>query len=143
MIEIVHENSIPVSFGDCDPAGIVHYPNHFRWFDATFHALLRRWGGGHNAICAELGSIGLGLIDVGGTFRSPAVNGDRLDLVARIVEWNARTFRLAYKGMIGERLVVEGFELRGVFIREGERLRGGEVAPLRAILEAGAARAAS
>lgn len=143
MIEIVHENAIPVSFGDCDPAGIVYYPNHFRWFDATFHALLFRWSGGHAAICAELGAIGLGLIDVGGTFRSPAVNGDRLDLVARIVEWNARTFKLAYEGRIGERLVVQGFELRGVFIREGGRLRAGEVAPLRAILEAGAARAAS
>ncbi|MFN3549699.1 MAG: acyl-CoA thioesterase [Mesorhizobium sp.] len=143
MIEIVHQNSIPVSFGDCDPAGIVYYPNHFRWFDATFHALLHRWGGGHGAICGELGSIGLGLIDVGGTFRSPAADGDRLDLVARLVEWNARTFKLAYEGRIGERLVVQGFELRGVFIRDGERLRAGEVAPLRAILEAGAARAAS
>lgn len=143
MIEIVHENSIPVSFGDCDPAGIVYYPNHFRWFDATFHALLFRHGAGHAAICAELCSIGLGLIDVGATFRSPAVNGDRLDLAVRIVEWNAKTFRLAYRGMIGGRPVVEGFELRGVFIRDGERLRAGEVAPLRAILEAGAGRAPS
>ena len=143
MIEIVHDNAIPVSFGDCDPAGIVYYPNHFRWFDATFHALLFRHGSGHAAICAGLGAIGLGLIDVGATFRSPAVDGDRLDLAARIVEWNARTFRLAYRGLIGGRLVVEGFELRGVFLRDGERLRAGEVAPLRAILEAGAAGAAS
>jgi len=141
MVEIVHEHSIPVSFGDCDPAGIVYYPNHFRWFDATFHALLFSWGRGHAATCAELGAIGLGLIDVGGTFRSPAVNGDRLDLVARIVEWRARTFRIAYEGRVGERLVVEGHELRGVFMRDGERLRAGDVAPLRAILEAGAGRA--
>jgi 4-hydroxybenzoyl-CoA thioesterase len=143
MIDILHHHSIPVSFGDCDPAGIVYYPNHFRWFDATFHALLHRHGGGHAAICDGLGSIGLGLVDVGATFRSPAADGDRLDLVARIVEWNAKTFRLAYRGVIGERLVVEGFELRGVFVREGGRLRAGAVAPLRAILEAGAGRARS
>lgn len=142
MIQIVHENAIPVSFGDCDPAGIVYYPNHFRWFDATFHALLHRWGGGHGVVSAGLGSIGLGLIDVGGTFRSPAVDGDRLDLVARIVEWRTRSFRIAYEGRIGERLVVEGFEVRGVFIRDGERLRAGDVAPLRTILEAGATRVA-
>lgn len=111
MIEIVHENAIPVSFGDRDPAGIVYCPNHCRWFDATF--------------------------------RSPAVDGDRLDLVGRIVQWNARTFRLAYEGLIGGRLVVEGFEPHGVFIRDGGRLRAGVVAPLPAILEAGAARAAS
>lgn len=143
MIEIVHQNAISISFGDCNPAGIVFYPNHFRWFDATFHALLDRWAGGHGAVCAALGSIGLGLIEVGGTFRSPAANGDRLDLVARIVEWRGRTFRLAYEGRIGERLVVEGFELRGIFIRDGDRLRAGDVAPLRAILEAGVAGAAS
>ncbi len=139
MTDIRHRNAIPVSFGDCDPAGIVYYPNHFRWFDATFHALLRQFAVGHAAVCARLGSIGLGLMDCGGTFRSPANDGDLLVLDAQIVEWRDKSLRIAYEGRIGERLVVEGFELRGVFIREGGRLRAGPVAPLRAILEAGAA----
>lgn len=28
-----------VGFGDCDPAGIVYYPNFFRWFDEATQAL--------------------------------------------------------------------------------------------------------
>lgn len=136
MSGILHTHSIPISFGDCDPAGIVYYPNHFRWFDATFHALLFRFAGGHASLCDRLGSIGLGLIDAGGSFRAPAVNGDRLDLEARIVDWSDRTFRIVYEGSIGGRLAVEGHEVRGVFVREGERLRAAPVAPLRAILEA-------
>jgi 4-hydroxybenzoyl-CoA thioesterase len=139
MIDIHHRAVIPVSFGDCDPAGIVYYPNHFRWFDATFHAMLRDRAGGHAAICARLGAIGLGLMDCGGTFRAPANDGDLLELAAHVVEWRDKTLRIAYEGRIGDRLVVEGFELRGVFIREDGRLRAAPVAPLRAMLEAGAA----
>ncbi|BEU28074.1 hypothetical protein PBP221_82140 (plasmid) [Paraburkholderia sp. 22B1P] len=29
---------IDVQFGDCDPAGIVFFPNYLRWVDAAFHA---------------------------------------------------------------------------------------------------------
>jgi acyl-CoA thioesterase FadM len=27
---------ILVAWGDCDPAGIVYYPNYFHWFDTIF-----------------------------------------------------------------------------------------------------------
>ncbi len=30
---------ITVEWGDCDPAGIVFYPNYFRWFNQGAHAL--------------------------------------------------------------------------------------------------------
>lgn len=134
MSEILQSCTIRVSFGDCDPAGIVYYPNHFRWFDATFHALLQRFGG-HAAVSRRLGSIGIGLIEVGGAFRAPAEDGDALVLRARIVEWRDKTLRIAYEGHVDDRLTVEGFEVRGVFIREDGRLRAGKVAPLREILE--------
>ncbi|APH72172.1 acyl-CoA thioesterase [Aquibium oceanicum] len=137
MSEILQTCTIKVSFGDCDPAGIVYYPNHFRWFDATFHALLQRFGG-HAAVSRKLGSIGIGLIEVGGAFRAPAEDGDALVLTARLVEWREKTLRIAYEGRIDDRLTVEGFEVRGLFIREDGQLRAGRMAPLREMLEAGA-----
>ena len=30
---IIHP--VRVEFGDCDPAGIVYFPNFFRWYDAA------------------------------------------------------------------------------------------------------------
>jgi acyl-CoA thioesterase FadM len=33
MKEVIH--TIKVEFGDCDPAGIVWFPNFFRWIDAS------------------------------------------------------------------------------------------------------------
>ena len=140
MSEILQTCTIRVSFGDCDPAGIVYYPNHFRWFDATFHALLQRFGG-HAAVSRKLGSIGIGLIEVGGAFRAPAEDGDALVLTARLVEWREKTLRIAYEGRIDDRLTVEGFEVRGLFIREDGRLRAGRMAPLREMLEAGTGKA--
>ncbi len=42
-----HLRQIEVGWGDCDPAGIVFYPNFYRWFDACSHALLTARGLSH------------------------------------------------------------------------------------------------
>jgi len=86
-----------VSFGDCDPAGIVYYPNIFRWLDATFHVQLRPFGG-HGAVCAQLGSVGLGLVDVSAQFRSPLRDGDHLTILPRFAQWGRKTLTLEYEG---------------------------------------------
>jgi acyl-CoA thioesterase FadM len=38
---LAHRSSFEVQFGDCDPAGIVFYPNYLAWFDAAFGRMLR------------------------------------------------------------------------------------------------------
>lgn len=126
-----------IGFGDCDPAGIVFYPNYLRWFDATFHGLLRSRGKRHQDFCAEHGLVGTGLMDVGATFRSPGRDGDALTLSVWADDWRDKAVRFAYRGTVGERLLVEGYELRGMFVRDGDRLKLGPVAPLKAFLEGG------
>ena len=32
---LVNSRQVEIEFGDCDPAGIVYYPNYFRMFDAA------------------------------------------------------------------------------------------------------------
>ncbi|MVA99260.1 acyl-CoA thioesterase [Nitratireductor sp. CAU 1489] len=124
-----------ISFGDCDPAGIVFYPNFYRWFDATCHAWFRAAAGSHARLCERLGTVGVGLVDSGASFRSPATEGDVLDMALHIEAWNRKTLRLGYRGTVGGRLVVEGFEVRAVFVHADGRMRAGETAPLRALLE--------
>ena len=136
MTEHSFEHTIQISFGDCDPAGIVFYPNFFAWFDATYHAWLRSRGLTHANLAEAIGTIGTGLIDAGASSRSPATNGDRLSVRLTVTEWREKTFHLSYRGQIGDRLVLEGHEVRGVFMREADgRLRAGLVAPLRQLLE--------
>lgn len=123
----------PVSFGDCDPAGISFYPNTFRWMDACFHDWLRG-AGGHAAICARLGAKGIGVIDAQARFLSPTRDGDRLQIALTPVEWAPRSLRLRYEGRVGDRRAIEAEELRGIFVSKDGRLGAGETAPLRAIL---------
>lgn len=123
-----------IGFGDCDPAGIVFYPNYFRWFDATFHALLRSRGERHQAFCERYDLVGAGLMDAGATFRSPGRDGDDLVIAMWVDEWRDKAVRFTYRGTVGERLLVEGHELRGLFMRDGDRLTLSPMAPLKSYL---------
>lgn len=128
---------IQISFGHCDPAGIVFYPNYFRWFDRCFHTYLLKTAGGHRRLCRELEAKGIGLMDVHANFVSPALDGDLMTLDMTILDWGSKSLKLGYRGRIGERTVVNGTELRGMFVTREGRLRAGEMAPLRTLLDAG------
>ena len=128
---------IQISFGHCDPAGIVFYPNYFRWFDRCFHTYLLKTAGGHRRLCRELDAKGIGLMDVRANFVSPALDGDMMTLDMTIRDWGHKSLTLGYLGRVCARAVVEGTELRGMFVMRDGRLRAGEMAPLRALLDAG------
>lgn len=131
----LHTYAIPVTFGDCDPAGIVYYPNILRWVDGTFHDWLRQYGG-HQQICADLGGIGVGLIDVQARFRSPLRDGDRLVVSLLATEWGKRSVTARYAGHVGERLAFEATEVRGLFTRGPDGITVAPMDALRARVEA-------
>lgn len=124
-----------VSFGDCDPAGIVFYPNTFRWMDAAFHNVLRP-AGGHEELCSRLQSVGIGLVDASAKFRFPMRDGDTLEIRSHVSEWSPKTMTLAYEGYVGDTLTFIGSEVRCLFVRTEKGIAAGEISELRAILEA-------
>jgi 4-hydroxybenzoyl-CoA thioesterase len=130
---IVHRWSQPITFGDCDPAGIVFYPNYFAWFDRTFHDWLRQFGG-HTNICTSLGSLGLGLMEVSAKFRAPCKDGDTLDLHLTIEAWDRKALRLSYEGQIAGRTAVIGQEVRGLFKTSPTGIMAGDMQELKAYL---------
>jgi 4-hydroxybenzoyl-CoA thioesterase len=131
---IVHQWSQPVTFGDCDPAGIVFYPNYFAWFDRTFHDWLRKFGG-HAAICSALGSLGLGLMEVNAKFRAPLRDGDMLDVQLSIEMWDRKALRLSYEGHVNGKSAVVGTEARGLFKTSPTGMIAADMQELRAYLE--------
>ena len=56
-----------------------------------------------------------------------------------IEEWGRKTLRLRYEGRVDDRVVVQGHELRGLFVMRDGKMRAAEMAPLREMLETGAA----
>lgn len=123
-----------VVFGDCDPAGIVFYPNIFVWMDRGFQYFLKDKAGGHAAICKELGSRGLGLINANCTFSLPIRQDDELVVAITAINFGPRTFDVKYQGSINGKTVFEGDEKRTMFVNKDGRIRAGDVSLLRSHL---------
>ncbi|MEM9393419.1 MAG: acyl-CoA thioesterase [Pseudomonadota bacterium] len=123
-----------VSFGDCDPAGIVFYPNIFAWLDRTFHLFLDKHGGGHAALCERLGARGIGLTEAQCRFRAPVPEGSDFTVEVSNISWEERVVRLTYTGRVREDVAFEGTETRAVFVFRDGRLRMGNIVDLRAAM---------
>jgi 4-hydroxybenzoyl-CoA thioesterase len=125
----VFRRRITVEWGDCDPMGIVFYPNYFRWLDAQTLAMFAERGLPLAEI-RRLGLHGLPLVDARASFRSPASFGDALDAETRVTEWRRTSFRVGHLFAKGGRPVVEGEEIRiwaGIDPADAARIRPLEI----------------
>jgi 4-hydroxybenzoyl-CoA thioesterase len=92
-----HTTRIEIQFGDCDPAGIVYYPNYFRYCDnataALFSAALgmkkRDWLAAHNA-------AGIPMVDTGARFIAPSHFGDPVDIRSEVTELGRSSFGILH-----------------------------------------------
>ena len=76
---MVRSNTIQlhVKFGDCDPAGIVFYPNYFRWMDVGTRRFFAACGvPGWNAQPVPGGIIGTPLVDASARFLHSVTYGE-------------------------------------------------------------------
>lgn len=101
-----HVHKVHVEFGDCDPAGIVWFPNFFRWVDASSRHFFRACGvpAWHETVKTH-GIIGTPLVETNAKFTRPASYGDDIEVHSSIAEWGARSFRMTH------RIVRGGIEL--------------------------------
>ena len=113
---------VKIAFGDCDPAGIVYYPNFFRWFDAAVHEMFASVGLAADKISRETGLVVWPSIDVKATFHRPARYNESVEVISQVAEWRTKTFLVSHRIVRGDTLICEGSELRFV----GERLAGGD-----------------
>jgi 4-hydroxybenzoyl-CoA thioesterase len=137
-----HIHRISVEFGDCDPAGIVFYPNFFRWFDASARHFfvacgVPPWRETEKAS----GIIGTPLVSVSSDFRLPASYGDVIEVHTAIEEWRGKAFVMKHVIRCGDRLLCEGREVRVFAIRHPDdpaRIKAVPVPPeIRRLCESG------
>lgn len=102
-----------VQFGDTDMAGIVFYPNFYRWMDMATHHLFTSMG----FPAAEMlkNKIGFPLLEAGCTFRSPVKFGDILDIHSYVETVKTKSFKVVHCFKRGDEVVAQGFEWR-VFV---------------------------
>jgi len=113
---------VRVEFGDCDPAGIVFYPNFFRWYDAA-----SRWYFTQRGVPpwreteATRGIIGTPLLEASSRFVRPASYGETVEVHTSIVAWAAKTFTHEHRLMRDGELLAEGREVRAFVVRDPAR----------------------
>ena len=105
-------HKISVEWGDCDPAGIVFYPNYYRWMDeATFH-LFDSVGLGWEDLREKFGAPGLPLISTHAEYRVPGFFGDSLDIEVGVSEWGTKSLTVSHRFLKDGVIAVEGWEKR-------------------------------
>jgi 4-hydroxybenzoyl-CoA thioesterase len=115
-----------VEFGDCDPAGIVWFPNFFRWIDAASrHYFVDCGMPPWHELERSTGLIGTPLVDTQARFVKSASYGDVLDIETAIVEWRRKSFVQRHRVMRAGDLLMECTEVRVFAVRRSAEEGGG------------------
>ena len=101
-----------IEWGDCDSAGIVYYPNYFRWMDQAFHELALVEGFNQRRLSGEYGLLGTPLVGAGGDFTAPASYGEVMDIEVWFTKIGRSSCQLGYRLAVDGRTIVEGYEKR-------------------------------
>jgi len=116
-----HVHHVNIRFGDCDPAGIVFFPNFLKWMDESSLAFFMACGGPPPPELVKThGIVGTPLLDIHTRFVKSATYGEAIAVHTSIVEWNAKTFRHRHLVKRGEDLICEGHELRAFVRRDAQ-----------------------
>ncbi len=116
---------VDVQFGDCDPAGIVFFPNFLRWMDAAslnffVSCGLKPW----NELVKSRGIVGTPLLEIHTRFITSATFGQTLQIETSIVEWREKTFVQKHVVTRGSDLICEGSETRIFVVRDADKVGG-------------------
>jgi 4-hydroxybenzoyl-CoA thioesterase len=110
---------VEIQFGDCDPAGIVYYPNYFRFFDNATAALLSAAFAMHKRNWLEhFGIAGIPMVDTGARFIKPSRFGDVVDIRSEITELGRSSFSVKHTLLRDGEIAIEAHEKRVWVVRD-------------------------
>lgn len=110
---LVNTYQVEIEFGDCDPAGIVYYPNYFRMFDAaTAHLFEAALGMKKIAWTGHYGILGIPMVDTGAKFSRPSRYGDVVTIESSVTAFKRSSFDVSHRLFNAGELAIEGHETR-------------------------------
>lgn len=111
---------VEIQFGDCDPAGIVYYPNYFRFFDNATAAMLSAAFAMHKRNWLDhYGILGVPMVDTGARFIKPSSFGDLVEIRSEIAELGRSSFGVKHTLYRSGEIAIEAHEKR-VWVVRGE-----------------------
>ena len=116
VVSVMYE--VEIMFGDCDPAGIVFFPNFSKWMDASSLNFFVQCGvPTWRELYKTTGIIGTPLLEINTRFLNPATYGERVRVHTSVQEWRAKVFVHKHIVKRGEVVLCEGLETRAFCIR--------------------------
>ncbi len=123
----LHE--VNVQFGDCDPAGIVFFPNFSRWMDAASLSFFMQCGvPPWRELVKTRGIVGTPLLEINTRFLKSVTYGQTIVIATWIEEWRAKVFVQMHRVTRGkgtgssatDELICEGREVRAFVKRDAD-----------------------
>ena len=109
---------VEVMFGDCDPAGIVFFPNFCKWMDASSLNFFVQCGiPPWRELVKTTGIIGTPLLEIHTKFYKSATYGEQLQVHTTVEEWRHKVLIQKHQIRRGEDLLCEGLETRALVVR--------------------------
>jgi 4-hydroxybenzoyl-CoA thioesterase len=108
---VIVEYPFKVRWGDTDAAGIVFYPNFYKWMDEATHAYFTAIGFPTSTLYAEQ-QIATPLLEANCQFKSPLLFEDDVIVHSTVKEMSKKVFKISHQFIKDERIVAEGYEVR-------------------------------
>jgi 4-hydroxybenzoyl-CoA thioesterase len=109
---LTNRRDLRIEWGQCDPAGIVFYPQYFVIFDTSTGWLFERTGLSPLSMRKKYGIVGMPVVDVGARFLVPCRFDDQVVVESEVAEWGRSSFTVRHRVINKGTLAVEGFEKR-------------------------------
>jgi len=124
---VSYSESYRVPFGDTDAAGIVFYPNYFRWFDRATHELFRSLG----QELLRWGATGQGpvIVETACSPMAPLRYDDLVQLETGVAGVRDKSFRIEHRILRDRQLTATGYEVRVWAKLTGEALDSVPIPP--------------
>lgn len=108
-----------VCWGDTDAAGIVFYPNFYKWMDDATHDYLAQIGYPSSKLFTEH-KIGVPLLEANCVFKRPLLFEDQVIVQSFVEEHRNKVFKIKHVFIKEDQIVAEGYEVRAWTSFEGK-----------------------
>lgn len=106
-----NEYLFQVRWGDTDAAGIVFYPNFYKWMDEATHEYLSAIGFPSSKLFADQ-HIGVPILEANCLFKKPLMFEDQVVVNSSVEELQNKVFKIKHVFLKEDQIVAEGYELR-------------------------------
>jgi 4-hydroxybenzoyl-CoA thioesterase len=109
---LINRRTLRIEWGQCDPAGIVFYPQYLIIFDTSTGWLFERTGLTPSAMRKKYGIVGMPIVEVSARFILPCRFDDDIVVESEVGEWGRSSFTVRHRIFKASELALDGFEKR-------------------------------